>query len=147
MNALESETLTHALKRCYDYPNYRVGSVFNSVRRKIDFLHTMHRLIRNGDVPGAVMMTKTDLDTASENTFIRFQNGSKIEAILGGQTLRGQGFHEILLDFTPTDNEIEYLESIIVRYMYNEDTDIEDDAQALDEFLNGFTIHCGGDGS
>lgn len=141
MNALEPETLTRALKRCYDYPNYKVGSVFNLVGRKIEFLHTMHRLIRNGEVPGAVMMTEKDLDTASENTFIRFKNGSKIEAILGGQALRGRMFHEILLDFTPTDDELEYLELMSVPYMYNEDTDVEDDAQALDEFLNGFTVH------
>ena len=136
MNTLDANTLSKAVRKCYDYPNYNIGCIFKSVGRKMDFLHVMHKQILRGNVPGVEMFT----EAFKGNTSIRFQNGSKIETVLCSDTLRGRRYYEILLDFMPTQNQTEYLQTIIVPYMYNEDTDIEDDASELDEFLNGFTV-------
>lgn len=137
MSTLKSETLARALNRCYDYPNYRVCGLFETARRKMEFLHTMYNLIRQGDVPGAIMVNEVH----KQNTFIRFENGSTIETVLCSEPLRGRRYHEVLADFEVTSTEDEYtINYLIIPYSYNEDTDIEDDTRELDEFLNSFTI-------
>lgn len=137
MSTLDAVTLARALNRCRDYPNYRVCNIFKTVGRKMDFLHTMYNLIRNGDVPDAVMVNEVH----NQNTFIRFQNGSTIESILCDESMRGRRYHEVLTDFEETNAEDEYIIGcLIMPYSYNEDTDVEDDTAELDEFLNSFTV-------
>lgn len=141
MQALNPETLAHALKQCYDYPNYNVGIVFGSIGRKIEFLHTLYMLIHRGEVPGATMIREKDLDEGENNTIIRFRNGSTIETILS-EHCRRRSFHVVLADPSILDGESNCLQGMKIPYPYirREDTDVEDDAQELNEFLNGFVI-------
>ena len=135
MQELNSETLSHALRRCYDYPNYKVGCVFDSVERKTEFSYTMRQLIRQDEVPEVTVIQEKGLGEFE----ILFQNGSKVKAITNAQC-RGRSFHEILLDFIPLDNTWYHFKCMETPYIHNEDTDVEDGAQALDEFLNSFTV-------
>lgn len=150
MSILNSDAFARVLRRCYDYPNYTVGIIFDKVDRKIDFLHEMNLHIHRKELPGAEMSSIYNIESAHIDTAIRFHNGSEIRAILKSHTqtglssIRGRRFHKVLLDFYPTaDEEIE-LCSVIMPYVRDEDIDedinIKDETTELDKFLNSFIV-------
>lgn len=133
---LNSSTLTEALQRCYNNPNYDLGILFDLMSRKKDFINTMHQLMENGNVPG----TKMSQDYGNDDTYIRFVNGSKIEVISCSAKTRGRRYHELLTDIDDiTEDEQRVIGTMIKSYMYSED-DIEDDSEELDSFLNEFAV-------
>ena len=138
MEALSVQSFADALTRCHDNQHYKVCVVFGSTVTYIPFLNELHRCYSTTSIPGV-----TAVDARADSTRIMFHNGSCVEMFVLLENQRGRRCNEMLYDDgLDVDAHRDILGRMLVPYRNLKDSseDTFDEAEELDEFLNGFKI-------
>lgn len=138
MEALSIQSFADALTRCHDNQHYKVCVVFGSTVTYIPFINELRRCYSTTSIPGV-----TTVDVRNDNARIMFQNGSCVEMFVLLENQRGKRCNEMLYDDgLDVDARREILSHMLVPYRNLKDSseDQFDEAEELDEFLNGFRI-------
>lgn len=138
MEALSIQSFADALTRCHDNQHYKVCVVFGSTVTYIPFINELRRCYSTTSIPGV-----TAVDVRNDNARIMFQNGSCVEMFVLLENQRGRRCNEMLYDDRlDVDARREILSHMLVPYRNLKDNseDQFDEAEELDEFLNGFRI-------
>lgn len=138
MEALSVQSFTDALTRCHDNQYYKVCVVFESTVTYITFINELRRCYSTTSIPGV-----TTVDVRNDNARIMFYNGSCVEMFVLRENQRGRRCNEMLYDDgLDVDANRDILGHMLVPYRNLKDSseDVFDEAEELDEFLNGFRI-------
>lgn len=138
MEALSIQSFADALTRCHNNQHYKVCVVFGSTVTYIPFINELRRCYSTTSIPGV-----TTVDVRNDNARIMFQNGSCVEMFVLLENQRGRRCNEMLYDDRlDVDARREILSHMLVPYRNLKDSseDKFDEAEELDEFLNGFRI-------
>lgn len=138
MEALSVQSFADALTRCHDNQHYKVCVVFGSTVTYIPFLNELHRCYSTTSIPGV-----TTVDAREDSARIIFHNGSCVEMFVLRENHRGRRCNEMLYDDgLDVDAHRDILCHMLVPYRNLKDSgeDTFDEAEELDEFLNGFKI-------
>lgn len=145
MEALSVQSFADALTRCHDNQHYKVCVVFESTVTYIPFINELRRCYSGNyshksttSIPGV-----TTVDVRNDNARIMFHNGSCVEMFVFRENQRGRRCNEMLYDDgLDVDARREILSHMLVPYRNLKDSseDQFDEAEELDEFLNGFRI-------
>lgn len=138
MEVLNTNSFCEALVRCYDNPHYKACVVFSSTVTYIPFLNELHRCYSTTSIPGVATV-----DFRNDNSRIMFHNGSCVEMFVLRENQHGRRCNEMLYDdVIDVDARRYILGPMLVPYRNLKDSseDAFDEAEELDEFLNGFKI-------
>lgn len=138
MEALSVQSFADALTRCHDNQHYKVCVVFGSTVTYIPFINELRRCYSTTSIPGV-----TTVDVRNDNARIMFHNGSCVEMFVLRENQRGRRCNEMLYDDgLDVDAHRNILGHMLVPYRNLKDSseDPFDEAEELDEFLNGFRI-------
>ncbi len=138
MEALSAQSFTDALTRCHDNQHYKVCVVFESTVTYIPFINELRRCYSTTSIPGV-----TTVDVRNDNARIMFYNGSCVEMFVLRENQRGRRCNEMLYDDgLDVHAHRDILGHMLVPYRNLKDSseDVFDEAEELDEFLNGFRI-------
>lgn len=138
MEVLNTNSFCEALVRCYDNQHYKVCVVFGSTVTYIPFINELHRCYSTTSIPGV-----TTVDAREDSARIIFHNGSCVEMFVLRENHRGRRCNEMLYDDgLDVDAHRDILCHMLVPYRNLKDSseDPFDEAEELDEFLNGFRI-------
>lgn len=138
MEALSVQSFADALTRCHDNQHYKVCVVFGSTVTYIPFINELRRCYSTTSIPGV-----TTVDVRNDNARVMFHNGSRVEMFVLRENQRGRRCHEMLYDDgLDMDAHRGILCHMLVPYRNLKDSseDQFDEAEELDEFLNGFRI-------
>ena len=136
MENLRGLELTNAMKRCYEYPKYSVGVIFDNESRMHDFIEAMKEEMETSEL----------WSVAPRKKMISCKNGSYITAIYyPGATktgMKGYRFNEILFDGEIfTDGIIKTVFYPLLQ-TYKIDESLERNGKTtLDNFLDEFKIN------
>ena len=138
MEALSVQSFADALTRCHDNQHYKVCVVFESTVTYIPFINELRRCYSTTSIPGVATV-----DVRNDNARIMFLNGSCVELFVLRENQRGRRCNEMLYDDgLNVDANRDILAHMLVPYRNLKDSseDVFDEAEELDEFLNGFRI-------
>lgn len=136
MENLHGEELARAMKRCYEYPKYSVGIIFDNSARKSEFIEEMKEAGKTSEIWS--VMTRSSQ--------IAFENGSYIKALYypgeSAKSLRGYRFNEIMFDGEIFTDEIIKTVFYPLIQTYKIDESLERNGKTiLDNFLDEFKIN------
>ena len=138
MEALSVQSFADAFTRCHDNQHYKVCVVFESTVTYIPFINELCRCY-----PTALIPDVTTVDVRNDNARIMFHNGSCVEMFVLRENQYGRRCNEMLYDDgLDVDARRDILGPMLVPYRNLKDSseDVFDEAEELDEFLNGFRI-------
>lgn len=138
MEALSIQSFADALTRCHDNHHYMVCVVFGSTVTYIPFINELRRRCSTTSIPGVAAVY-----VRNDNARIMFLNGSCVDMFVLNESQHGRRCHEMLYDDGLNVDANRYiLAPMLVPYRNLKDSseDVFDEAEELDEFLNGFRI-------